>query len=101
MESLPDLAARLDAAANRVAGARAVLDGLAVDAPAFAADAPGRLGEIGRVLQAQWAAALAARSREAAAAGGRLEDAAQAVRIVAGGYREADRSAARRLATEA
>lgn len=101
MESLGDLAVRLDAAADSVAEARAALEGFAFDPPGFAVDGPGRLGELGRALHAQWSAALAARSREAAAAGARLEDTAQAVRVSAAGYHEADESAARRHRGEA
>jgi hypothetical protein len=101
MESLRHLAGRLDAAAESVADAGAALEGLALDPPGFAAEGPGRLGELGRSLHAQWSAALAARFREAAAAGARLEDTAQAIRVIATGYHEADEAAARRHRGEA
>jgi hypothetical protein len=96
MDSLRDLAGRLDAAADSLADAGAALERLASDGPAFAADAPGRPGELGRAMHAQWMAALAARSREAAAAGARLDDTAQTVRVIAAAYRDADESAWRR-----
>jgi hypothetical protein len=47
-------------------------------------------------MQAQWASALAARSREAAAAGARVSDIGETLRIVATGYTDADEAAWRR-----
>jgi hypothetical protein len=98
MEQLHAFAARLDAAAITVAAAAAGLDGLDEGAGTFAADAPGRVGELGRRLHAQWAAALAARAREAAVAGARLAETASTLRIVGAGYADADAEAARRMA---
>ncbi|HEU4422229.1 MAG TPA: hypothetical protein VFR67_06770 [Pilimelia sp.] len=97
MEQLQGLAARLDAAASGVAAAAAGLDHLDEGAGGFAADAPGRVGELGRLLYAQWTAALAARAREAAVAGARLAETASTLRIVEAGYADADAAAHRRL----
>jgi hypothetical protein len=93
MDDLRDLARRLESAADALAHAEGALVGLVFDPHMFAADAPGRLGELGRAMHAQWAGALAARSREAAAASARASDTAQTVRIIAAGYRDADGAA--------
>jgi hypothetical protein len=94
-------ATALDAAATIVTGASGTLGGLGGGPAGFGADAPGRLGELGRELFGQWDQALAARSREAAAAGARLADAAQALRLIAGGYADVDEGARRRHPEEA
>ncbi|HEY3011069.1 MAG TPA: hypothetical protein VGJ63_23855 [Micromonosporaceae bacterium] len=96
MDTLHDLARRLDGAADALARAGAALEGLAIDARVFGADVPGRLGEAGRAMHARWASALAARIREAAAAGARVSDTAQTVRVAAASYRDADEVASRR-----
>lgn len=84
---LDDLADRIDAAADALAGASTTMTLADPGARAFGGDAVGGLGELGRALHRQFAGALAARGREAAAHGARLADTAQAVRLVAGGYR--------------
>jgi hypothetical protein len=96
METLHEVARRLDQAADTIAHAAVVLDNLALDARAFAADAGGQIGDVGRAMHAQWASALAARSREAAAAGARVSDIGETLRIVATGYTDADEAAWRR-----
>lgn len=93
-------ATALESVATTVTGASGGLGGLGGGAAGFGADAPGRLGELGRELFGAWDAALAARSREAAAAGARLADAAQALRLIAGGYADVDDEARRRNAPE-
>ena len=98
MDSLVELAARLDHAAQTMARAGATLAGADPGSVAFGAAAPGQLGETGRALHAQLASAIGARSREAAAAGARLADTAQAVRWAAAGYLEVDGAARQRLA---
>ena len=97
MDELYALADRLDAAAAGVAMAATRLDGLDGGARGFAADGPGRVGELGRLLHAQWTTALAARAREAAVAGARLAETASTLRIVEAGYVGADTAAQRRL----
>jgi hypothetical protein len=93
---IDELAVRVGALGDEVSGAAS---GLARSDPgpaAFAGDATGRLGELGRVLHARWAAALAAREREAAAAGARLTDLAGALRTAVDGYRGVEDAAHRR-----
>ena len=87
---IEDLANRIDAAGDALAGASTTLSLADPGARAFGADAAGGLGELGRALHRQFAAALAARGREAAAHGARLADTAQALRLVAAGYRGAE-----------
>ena len=100
MEELRGLADRIDEAAAAVGSAAGRLDGLDEGAGAFAADAPGRVGELGHALHAQWVGALAARAREATAAETRLAETASALRTVDAGYADSDAVAARRLAGE-
>jgi hypothetical protein len=97
MDSLAELAARLDRAAQTMAEAGATLADLDPGSEAFGGAAPGRLGETGRALHAQLARAIGARSQEAAAAGARLADTAQALRWAAAGYLEVDDAARRRV----
>jgi hypothetical protein len=93
---IDELAQRVGAVAEEVAGAAARL-GLSDPGPrAFGTDGPGRLGDLARVLHATWSAGLAAREREAAAAGTRLTDLAAGLRRAAEGYREAEQSAHQR-----
>ena len=89
MRSMHDLAGRLAAAGDRLAG----FDGQDPGAHAFGADAPGRLGELGRALHGVCVEALAARTREAAAHGARVGDLAAAVREAAAAYVSADEAA--------
>jgi hypothetical protein len=87
---LEDLADRIDAAGDVLAGASTTMT-LADPGPRpFGGDAAGGPGELGRALHRQLAAALTARGREAAAHGARLADVAQALRLVGSGYRGAD-----------
>jgi hypothetical protein len=87
---LEDLADRIDTAGDVLAGASTTMSLADPGARAFGADAAGRLGELGRALHRQFTSALTARGREAAAHGARLADTAQALRLVAAGYRGAD-----------
>jgi hypothetical protein len=96
MDSLRDIAGRVDESADSVSCTSRVLAGLDPGGAAFGAGAPGRLGEIGRTLHAQFVSALAARSREAAAAGARLADTAQHLRWAADRYAEVEDVAQRR-----
>lgn len=96
METLTYLAARLDEAAVTLTGAAHTLVDLGPGSPAFGADAPGLLGDLGRALHGQWITAVGTRAREAAATAARLADAAAAVRAVAGAYADADHAAHRR-----
>jgi hypothetical protein len=98
MDTLADLAARLDDAAGVLGGVTPRLSETGLHSAAFGAEAPGQPGELGRALQAEWERALTARAREAAVAAARLADAAQTLRIVATGYADADDSARERQA---
>ena len=99
MESLEHTAGRLDSAAAEVVAAVRALAGLDPGAGAFAAAAPGRLGELGRALHVQWGAALAGRDREAGAVAARLAETATTLRTVRAGYAVGDDAARRRLAS--
>jgi hypothetical protein len=93
---IDELALRVGVLGDEVA---AVAPALARSDPgpaAFAGDAPGRLGELGRSLHGRYAVALTARQREAAAAGARLTDLAGALRTAAAGYRGVEDAAHRR-----
>jgi len=96
--SLRDLAARIDRAGDVLAAAGARLADLTPPAADFGADAPGRLGELGRDLHALAATALAARSREAVAHGARLGDTAQMLHWVGENYAGAEDAVRQRLA---
>jgi hypothetical protein len=91
-----ELADRVSAVADEVSGAAARIGLTDPGAPAFGADGPGGLGELGRALHAAWSAALSAREREAAGHGARLTDLAGALGVAADGYRDADHGAHRR-----
>jgi hypothetical protein len=95
--SLRELAAQIDRAGEVLTAAGTGLADLAPPAGGFGATAPGRLGELGRDLHAQAVAALAARSREAAAHGARLSDTAQLLRWVGANYAEAEDAARERF----
>jgi hypothetical protein len=96
MDSLAELAARLDEAALAMSRAAATLAGLDPGGGPLGVAGPGRLGETGRVLHGQLVEAIGARSREAVAAGARLADTAQALRRAAAGYLDVDSAAGRR-----
>jgi hypothetical protein len=87
------LADRLAGAGDRLAAGAGGLADADPGAGAFGVDSPGRLGEVGRLLHRHWSAALAGRVREAAAHGARLSDAADAVRVAAGRYGDAESAA--------
>lgn len=100
MESVRIVARRLAGAAEAVADAG---NGLAVDGPTghdFGADAPGRLGEVGRELYGRWLAAADDRCREAADASARLAELAETLRRAAAAYDDTDHAARRRQPEE-
>jgi hypothetical protein len=94
---LNDLANRFDAVGDALAGASTTMSLIDPGARAFGADAPGRLGELGRTLHRQFTSALSDRGREAAAHGARLADTAHALRLTAGGLLDADTTAQHRF----
>jgi hypothetical protein len=96
MDSLAELAARLDEAALAMSRAGATLAHLDPGGMPLGVAGPGRLGETGRVLHDQLVKAIGARSREAVAAGARLAVTAQALRWAAAGYLDVDSAASRR-----
>lgn len=85
---LTDEAARLDAAAHALATADP-------GSTTFGAAAPGRLGELGRALHAQWQADIADRSRTAATLANRLAEAARSLQAAASSYDGAESTATR------
>jgi len=87
---LDDLEMRLDTAAVRLARSAARLSSSHPGARAFGADGPGRLGDIGRALSAQFAGALDARDRQAGSTAAAVSHLAAGVRHAAAGYRQAD-----------
>lgn len=90
---LHDIAARLGLAADEMGEAASRLADLDPGGRGYGAQAPGRVGELGRALHADGTAALIARCREATALSARLSDSAQAVLAVAAAYRDAERAA--------
>lgn len=96
MESLRDLAGRLDNASGTLADLARRMPYGGPGEYAFHADGPGRLGEVGRALHRQWLAALDHRTRELAATAERLTDTAAAVRIAATEYADSDDTAQHR-----
>ncbi|MGW0432373.1 type VII secretion target [Micromonospora sp. NPDC003197] len=101
MDSLRDLADRLDAAATALDVAARTLATVAPAPIELGADTPGRPGELGRALHQQWLTAATARSSEAARAAGHLADVAASVRVAAAGYADVDEAARRRQPGEA
>jgi len=93
---IDELALRVGVLGDEVAGVAPALARFDPGPAAFAGDAAGRLGELGRALHERYAGALVARQREAAAVGARLTDLAGALRTAAGGYREVEDAAHRR-----
>jgi hypothetical protein len=87
------LADRFDGAGDRLSAGAAALADADPGAGAFGADAPGRLGAVGRLLHVRWSAALTSRAREAAAHGARLAAVADGLRTAAGRYQEAEDAA--------
>src|SRR5215218_9685981 len=92
---LDDLAGRLDAAGDELAGASTTTVLADPGSRALGGDAPGGPGALGRALHRTLTTALTARAREASAHGIRLAETAEAVRLVAQGYRAADHDARR------
>jgi len=97
MDDPRQLADRLESAATAISVGAAALDGVRADPGQLGEDAAGRPGEIGRVLHAQWSAALSARTREAGRAGARLVEAAAGLRRATQAYAAADGAAHDRL----
>lgn len=93
---IDELALRVGALGDEVVSAAPALARSDPGPAAFAGDAAGRLGELGRALHERLAGALAARERESAAAGARLTDLAGALRAAAAGYRGVEDAAHRR-----
>lgn len=92
---LDDLAGRLDAAGDELAGASTTMALADPGSRALGGDAPGGPGELGRALHRTLTAALTARGREASAHGIRLAETAEALRLAAHGYQAADHDARR------
>ncbi|GAA5177646.1 hypothetical protein GCM10023322_02810 [Rugosimonospora acidiphila] len=93
---IDELAGRVGSLSEEVSAAATRLGRVDPGPTTFGGDGPGGLGELGRTMHARWGAALAAREREAAAAGARLTDLAGALRSAAGGYRAVEDEAHRR-----
>jgi hypothetical protein len=87
------LADRFESAGDRLSTGAGALADADPGAGAFGADAPGRLGAVGRLLHQRWSTALTGRAREAAAHGARLVDAADLLRVAALRYGEAEQAA--------
>ena len=85
---IDQLADRFEGSGERLGAAAAGLADVDPGAGAFGADAPGRLGAVGRLLHLRWSAALTSRTREAAAHGARLADTAETLRDVAERYQD-------------
>ena len=100
MDSLREHADRIERAAVDLANAASALAAAAPAEQDFGVDAPGQLGELGRALHGQWAAAVDARIREAALAADLLIDAADVLRTAVDTYAETDDAARRRHAEE-
>jgi hypothetical protein len=90
MTALDRLAAELDGAAEQVHGARAVLARQSESPLAPLATAPGRLGEVGRRLAAQFSTAIQDRAEDLAVAADDLRRLADAARQALGSYRDAE-----------
>ncbi|MGI5147054.1 hypothetical protein ACQEVC_11825 [Plantactinospora sp. CA-294935] len=101
MDSLRDLAGRLDGAGGSLAELARRLPYAGPSGSAFGADGPGRLGEIGGLLHRQWSAALDNRARELLATAERLTDTGSALRIAGTAYADSDAAAYRRRPEEA
>ncbi|MGW4462881.1 hypothetical protein [Micromonospora sp. NPDC004704] len=101
MESLRELANRLDEAAGTLTAAGRELGRLDRTSPAPGSDGPGRLAETVHALTGQWLAATGARATEATVTADRVADLAARLRVVADGYTDTDDAARRRHAEEA
>jgi hypothetical protein len=98
VDTLRDRAGRLDEAAARLSAAAHRLARTGPVPAAFGADSPGLPGELGRALHGQWEAATGTRAREAAAVAARTAEAAGNVRAAAAAYADTDHTARRRHA---
>jgi hypothetical protein len=98
---LGQLADDFVSAGDRLASVGSLLGGADPGAGAFGAEAPGRVGEVGRLLHGLWSSALSARAREAAAQAARLVDTAEALDAADVRYRDAEHAAGKRLDVEA
>jgi hypothetical protein len=92
---LDDLAGRLDAAGDELAGAGTTMALADPGSRALGGDAPGGPGELGRALHRTLTTALTARAREVTTHGVRLAETAEALRLAAQGYLAADDDARR------
>lgn len=101
MESLRELANRLDEAAGTLTGVGRELAGGGRAYPELGGDGPGQLTQTSRALTEQWWAAIDARAREAAVTADRLADLAAILRTMAAAYTDTDDAARRRHAEEA
>ncbi|WP_329106598.1 hypothetical protein OG792_01500 [Micromonospora sp. NBC_01699] len=101
MESLRELADKLDEAAGTLTAAGRELGRADRARPALRVDGPGRLTGTIRALGEQWQAAIGARATEATLTADRVADLAATLRLVADGYADTDDAARRRHAREA
>lgn len=99
MESLRELANRLDEAAETLAAAGPALTAAGRTDPT--PGGAGRLADATRALVGQWSAAATARAEEAGTGADRFADLAATLRLVADGYADTDDAARRRHAEEA
>ncbi|RKR89796.1 hypothetical protein BDK92_4153 [Micromonospora pisi] len=100
MESLRELADRLDEAAATLTGAGRGLAAASGSDRVPDAAGTGRFTETTGALTGQWSAATGARAREAVTAADRIADLAANLRLVAEGYTDTDDAARRRHAQE-
>lgn len=96
MDSLRAAAGRLDAAADTIADAANAVMRDELSTADFGADAPGRLGALGRALHGRGAAALDDRRDEATEAVARLTELAGSLRAASSGYADTDHAVRRR-----
>ncbi|MDG4790464.1 hypothetical protein O7626_31885 [Micromonospora sp. WMMD1102] len=97
MDGLRDLAVQLESAAGVLADLARRVPYAGPSGSAFAADGPGRLGEVGAMLHRQWTAALDDRTRELLGTAERLTDTGAALRTAAIGYADGEVEAYRRV----
>lgn len=97
MDSLRDLAGRIDEATEPLTELARRLPYVGAAGDALHADGPGRPGEIGRALRRQWETILDDRVRELAGAADRLTDTAAALRTAAERYADSDDAAEQRF----
>ncbi|MFI6763338.1 hypothetical protein ACIBF5_29815 [Micromonospora sp. NPDC050417] len=100
MESLRELADRLDEAAATLTGAGRDLTAAGRSDPVPDGAGTGRLTETTRALTGQWSAATECRAHEAVTAADRIAGLAANLRLVAEGYADTDDAVRRRHAQE-